>query len=227
MESILHAISHEKDMNGVNLLVTAGPTQEALDPVRYMTNHSTGTMGYAIAKAASARGANVTLVSGPVNLKEPAYVDTVKIVSAEEMFNAVTSLSKKQDIIIKAAAVADYRPANVAEDKIKKSQNDDDLSLSLERTKDILKWLGEHKRPGQFLCGFSMETKDLVENSRKKLVKKNLDLIAANNLKVEGAGFGGNTNVVTLISENNIEELPLMTKDQVANRILDVIMGMR
>ena len=227
LESILHAISHEKDMNGVNLLVTAGPTQEALDPVRYMTNHSTGTMGYAIAKAASARGANVTLVSGPVNLKEPAYVDTVKIVSAEEMFNAVTSLSKKQDIIIKAAAVADYRPANVAEDKIKKSQNDDDLSLSLERTKDILKWLGEHKRPGQFLCGFSMETKDLVENSRKKLVKKNLDLIAANNLKVEGAGFGGNTNVVTLISENNIEELPLMTKDQVANRILDVIMGMR
>ena len=227
LESILHAISHEKDMNGVNLLVTAGPTQEALDPVRYMTNHSTGTMGYAIAKAASARGANVTLVSGPVNLKEPAYVDTVKIVSAEEMFNAVTRLSKKQDIIIKAAAVADYRPANVAEDKIKKSQNDDDLSLSLERTKDILKWLGEHKRPGQFLCGFSMETKDLVENSRKKLVKKNLDLIAANNLKVEGAGFGGNTNVVTLISENNIEELPLMTKDQVANRILDVIMGMK
>lgn len=227
LESILHAISHEKDMNGVNLLVTAGPTQEALDPVRYMTNHSTGTMGYAIAKAASARGANVTLVSGPVNLKEPAYVDTVKIVSAEEMFNAVTSLSKKQDIIIKAAAVADYRPANVAEDKIKKSQNDDDLSLSLERTKDILKWLGEHKRPGQFLCGFSMETKDLVENSRKKLVKKNLDLIAANNLKVEGAGFGGNTNVVTLISENNIEELPLMTKDQVANKILDVIMEMK
>ena len=227
LECVLHALSHEKDMTGLKVLVTAGPTREALDPVRYLTNHSTGKMGYAIAKAAAARGASVTLVSGPVNLKKPPYMEVVDIVSAQDMFDAVTSRAPDQDIIIKAAAVADYRPATVAEDKIKKSGNDSDLSLPLARTSDILAWLGEHRAPGQFLCGFSMETKDMVANSKKKLEKKHIDLIAANNLKQAGAGFGVDTNVLTLIAADGAKELPLMSKEEAAHALLDEIMGRR
>ena len=227
LETVLHALSHEKDMSGLKVLVTAGPTREALDPVRYLTNHSTGKMGYAIAKAAAARGASVTLVSGPVNLKKPPYMEVVDIVSAQDMFDAVTSRAPDQDIIIKAAAVADYRPATVAEDKIKKSGNDADLSLPLSRTGDILAWLGEHRAPGQFLCGFSMETRDMVANSKKKLEKKHIDLIAANNLKQAGAGFGVDTNVLTLIAADGAKELPLMSKEEAAHALLDEIMGRR
>ena len=227
LECVLHALSHEKDMTGLKVLVTAGPTREALDPVRYLTNHSTGKMGYAIAKAAAARGAEVTLVSGPVNLKKPPYMEVVDIVSAQDMFEAVTSRAPTQDIIIKAAAVADYRPANLAEDKIKKSGNDSDLSLPLSRTSDILAWLGQHRSPGQFLCGFSMETRDMVENSKQKLEKKHIDLIAANNLKQEGAGFGVDTNLLTLISPDGAKELPLMSKEEAAHALLDEIMGRR
>ena len=227
LESVLHALSHEKDMEGLRVLVTAGPTQESLDPVRYLTNHSTGTMGYAIARAAAARGARVTLVSGPTHLKAPAYVETVPIRSAQDLFEAVTSRAAEQDIILKPAAVADYRPAVVAGDKIKKSADDSDLTLTLERTPDTLAWLGAHKRPGQFLCGFSMETRDMVENSRKKLVKKNLDLIVANNLKEEGAGFGGSTNRVTLISAGREAALPLLSKAETAHLILDEVMALR
>lgn len=227
LECVLHALSHEKDMTGLKVLVTAGPTREALDPVRYLTNHSTGKMGYAIAKAAAARGAEVTLVSGPVNLKKPPYMEVVDIVSAQDMFEAVTSRAPTQDIIIKAAAVADYRPANLAEDKIKKSGNDADLSLPLSRTSDILAWLGEHRSPGQFLCGFSMETRDMVENSKQKLEKKHIDLIAANNLKQEGAGFGVDTNLLTLISPDGAKELPLMSKEEAAHALLDEIMSRR
>lgn len=227
LETVLHALSHEKDMSGLKVLVTAGPTREALDPVRYLTNHSTGKMGYAIAKAAAARGAQVTLVSGPVNLKKPPYMEVVDILSAQDMFDAVTSRAPDQDIIIKAAAVADYRPASVAEDKIKKSGNDSDLSLPLARTSDILAWLGEHRVPGQFLCGFSMETKDMVANSKKKLEKKHIDLIAANNLKQAGAGFGVDTNVLTLIAADGARELPLMSKEEAAHALLDEIMGRR
>ncbi|OUN12896.1 bifunctional phosphopantothenoylcysteine decarboxylase/phosphopantothenate--cysteine ligase CoaBC [Flavonifractor sp. An91] len=227
LETVLHALSHEKDMTGLKVLVTAGPTREALDPVRYLTNHSTGKMGYAIAKAAAARGAQVTLVSGPVNLKKPPYMEVVDIVSAQDMFDAVTSRAPDQDIIIKAAAVADYRPASVAEDKIKKSGNDSDLSLPLARTSDILAWLGEHRVPGQFLCGFSMETRDMVENSKKKLEKKHIDLIAANNLKQAGAGFGVDTNVLTLIAADGAKELPLMSKEEAAHALLDEIMSRR
>ena len=227
LETVLHALSHEKDMTGLKVLVTAGPTREALDPVRYLTNHSTGKMGYAIAKAAAARGASVTLVSGPVNLKKPPYMEVVDIVSAQDMFDAVTSRAPDQDIIIKAAAVADYRPATVAEDKIKKSGNDSDLSLPLARNSDILAWLGEHRAPGQFLCGFSMETRDMVANSKKKLEKKHIDLIAANNLKQAGAGFGVDTNVLTLIAADGAKELPLMSKEEAAHALLDEIMGRR
>lgn len=227
LETVLHALSHEKDMTGLKVLVTAGPTREALDPVRYLTNHSTGKMGYAIARAAAARGASVTLVSGPVNLKKPPYMEVVDIVSAQDMFDAVTSRAPDQDIIIKAAAVADYRPATVAEDKIKKSGNDSDLSLPLCRTGDILAWLGEHRAPGQFLCGFSMETRDMVANSKKKLEKKHIDLIAANNLKQAGAGFGVDTNVLTLIAADGAKELPLMSKEEAAHALLDEIMGRR
>ena len=227
LETVLHALSHEKDMSGLKVLVTAGPTREALDPVRYLTNHSTGKMGYAIARAAAARGAQVTLVSGPVNQKKPPYMEVVDIVSAQDMFDAVTSRAPDQDIIIKAAAVADYRPANLAEDKIKKSGNDSDLSLPLARTSDILAWLGEHRAPGQFLCGFSMETRDMVENSKKKLEKKHIDLIAANNLKQAGAGFGVDTNVLTLIAADGAKELPLMSKEEAAHALLDEIMSRR
>ena len=227
LESVLHALSHEKDMCGLRVLVTAGPTREALDPVRYLTNHSTGRMGYAVARAAAARGAQVTLVSGPTSLKKPLCVDTVDIVSAQDMFEAVTGRASQQDIIIKAAAVADYRPAVQAEDKIKKSGTDADLSLPLARTRDILAWLGEHKAPGQFLCGFSMETRDMVENSRRKLEKKHLDLIAANNLKDPGAGFGVSTNLLTLISPDELVELPLMSKEEAAHALLDHILARR
>ena len=222
LQVILHDLAHEKDMAGKKVLVTAGPTQEALDPVRYLTNHSSGKMGYAIAQAAARRGAQVTLVSGPVALKRLPYVETVDVVSAQEMFEAVTTRAAEQDIIIKAAAVADYRPTVVAEDKMKKS--DDALSIPLERTQDILGWLGEHRQPGQFLCGFSMETQNMVENSRKKLEKKRVDMIAANNLKVEGAGFGVDTNLLTLITKDGMDELPMVTKEAAADLLLDSIL---
>lgn len=222
LEVCLHQLAHSKDMIGKRVLVTAGPTREALDPVRYLTNHSSGRMGYAIAKAASSRGAEVTLVSGPTALPRPGYVEVVDVVSAQDMYAAVTDRADQMDIIIKAAAVADYRPANIADQKMKKS--DDELSIPLERTKDILAELGARKRPGQFLCGFSMETEHLLENSQKKLVKKHLDLIAANNVKVEGAGFGVDTNVLTLISPDGVRKLPLLSKDEAANALLDEIL---
>lgn len=222
LEVILHTLSHEKDMVGKRVLVTAGPTREAMDPVRYISNKSTGKMGYSIAKAAAARGAQVVLVSGPVNLKASYGVEKVDILSAEDMYQAVTSRSDEMDIIIKAAAVADYTPETVADNKMKKK--DGELSIPLKRTKDILKYLGEHKRPGQFLCGFSMETENMVENSRAKLQKKNLDLIAANNVKVAGAGFAVDTNILTLISPEDMVELPLLTKDAAADLLLDAIM---
>lgn len=222
LQVILHDLAHEKDMVGKKVLVTAGPTQEALDPVRYLTNHSSGKMGYAIAQAAARRGAQVTLVSGPVALKRLPYVETVDVVSAQEMFEAVAVRAAEQDILIKAAAVADYRPMMVAEDKMKKS--DDALSIPLERTQDILGWLGQHRRPGQFLCGFSMETQNMVENSRKKLEKKQVDMIAANNLKVEGAGFGVDTNLLTLITKDGLDELPMVTKEAAADLLLDRIL---
>lgn len=222
LQVILHDLAHEKDMMGKKVLVTAGPTQEALDPVRYLTNHSSGKMGYAIAQAAARRGAQVTLVSGPVALKRLPYVETVDVVSAQEMFEAVAVRAAEQDILIKAAAVADYRPMMVAEDKMKKS--DDALSIPLERTQDILGWLGQHRRPGQFLCGFSMETQNMVENSRKKLEKKQVDMIAANNLKVEGAGFGVDTNLLTLITKDGLDELPLVSKEAAADLLLDLIL---
>ena len=222
LELCLHAIAREKDLSGRRVLVTAGPTREALDPVRYLTNRSSGRMGYAIAKAAARRGAEVTLVSGPTALPRPGYMEIVDVESAQEMYEAVTSRAPDMDIIIKAAAVADYRPADVAEDKIKKK--DGDLSIPLERTQDILGTLGQRKREGQFLCGFSMETRDLIENSRKKLIKKNLDMVAANNVKVEGAGFGVETNVLTLITAQGEKELPLMSKDAAADALLDAIL---
>lgn len=225
MQYILKALAAKKDLEGVNVLVTAGPTREAIDPVRYITNHSTGKMGYALAKAAAMRGAKVTLVSGPVEITPPPFVEVVDVVSAEEMFKAVTSRANKQDIIIKTAAVADYRPAVAATEKVKKK--DGEMSIQLERTKDILAHLGAHKREGQFLCGFSMETENMLENSVAKLVKKNLDMVIANNLKVEGAGFGTNTNVVTVITRKGGEQLPLMSKDDVADKILDAIIKER
>ncbi len=226
LEAVDHAIAYDKDLSGVRVLVTAGPTQESLDPVRYLTNHSSGKMGYAIARAAAWRGAEVTLVSGPTALKKPAYVDTVDVVTAWEMFGAVTSRAGEQDVIIKAAAVADYRPAQVADGKIKKGAGEG-LTLELRRTDDILAYLGEHKRPGQILCGFSMETENLVENSRKKLIRKSLDIVAANSLKEEGAGFGVSTNVLTLITREDETQLPLLTKEEAAHRLLDRIAELR
>lgn len=218
---ILKEIAAPKDLAGKKILVTAGPTREAIDPVRFITNHSTGKMGYAIAKAAALRGAEVTLVTGPATAPRPRFVKVVEIQSAREMFEAVTAVSDSQDAVIKAAAVADYRPASVGTEKTKKS--DGDMFIELERTDDILAYLGSHKNPGQLLCGFSMETQNMLENSRVKLEKKNLDLIIANNLKVEGAGFGTDTNVVTLITREWEKELPKMAKEEVANRILDVL----
>ncbi len=224
LESVINEIAFEKDMKGLRVLVTAGATKEALDPVRYITNHSTGKMGYALAKNAARRGAEVTLVTGADNLPDPESVNTVHIKSAKNMFDAVKKYSDA-DIIVKAAAVADYRPVSVAEDKIKKS--DGDASIALERTDDILKFLGENKRDGQTLCGFSMETRDLLENSRKKLEKKNLDMICANNLKVRGAGFGTETNVITMITRDGETELPLMSKDEAAKEIFTKILELR
>ena len=224
LQYILKEIRYEKDLAGKKILVTAGPTREAIDPVRYITNHSTGKMGYAIAKTAAYRGAQVTLVTGPAEEKPPMFVDLVPVESAKEMFEAVTARSAGQDAIIKAAAVADYRPKFVNTEKTKKK--DGDMAIQLERTDDILKWLGEHKEKGQFLCGFSMETEHMLENSRAKLEKKKLDMIVANNLKVDGAGFGTDTNVVTLITREKETELPKMSKEDVAGRILDAIFGM-
>ena len=220
-------IAKDKDMAGLNLLVTAGPTQEAIDPVRYITNHSTGKMGYAIARMAARRGANVTLVSGRVALPQEPFVETVKILSAQEMFDAVTSRADQMDIIIKAAAVADYRPATVAQEKIKKTDGADDAVIRLDRTQDILKWLSEHRHEGQFLCGFAMETENVIENSRKKLSKKNVDMICANSLRTEGAGFAGDTNIITMITAEGEESYPRLTKEQTADVILDKIMAMR
>lgn len=219
---ILMACAFEKDMAGKHVLVTAGATQEALDPVRYITNHSSGKMGYSLAKISALRGAEVMLVSGHTALAAPLFAERVSVTSAEDMFRAVTERSEWADIIIKAAAVADYRPAAVSSEKIKKS--DDQMSIGLERTQDILGYLGAHKRDGQFLCGFAMETQDLLENASQKLKKKNADMIVANNLKVTGAGFAGDTNVVTLITENGAEEQELMSKEEVAGVILDKIM---
>ena len=209
----------EKDLKGKKILVTAGPTQESIDPVRYITNHSSGKMGYAIAKAAMLRGADVTLVSGRTAIEPPMFVKVVPVVTAKDMYEAVTSVSDEQDIIIKAAAVADYRPAKVSDEKVKKS--DGQMSIELERTDDILKFLGEHKRDGQFLCGFSMETQNVIGNSRAKLTKKNLDMVAANNVK---AGFQGDTNVLTLITQDEEVSLPLMSKEDAALKILDKIL---
>lgn len=222
MEYIMQELAFEKDMAGKKVLVTAGPTREAIDPVRYITNHSTGKMGYAIAQAAARRGAEVILVSGPVNLKAPLGVKLVPVTSAGEMFQAVTEASSSQDVIIKAAAVADYRPKYVGTEKTKKK--DGDMNLEMERTDDILAWLGNHRQPGQVLCGFSMETENMLENSQAKLEKKHVDMIVANNLKTAGAGFGTDTNVVTIITKEGAEELAMMTKEQVAHQLLNRIM---
>ena len=222
LQYILREIAYEKEMQGKRVLVTAGPTQEAIDPVRFITNHSTGKMGYAIAKMCMLRGAEVTLVSGPTSIAKPEFVHVVDVVTAKEMYEEVTKRAKDQDIIIKAAAVADYRPKSVGSEKMKKK--DDDLAISMERTDDILKFLGEHKKEHQFLCGFSMETENMLENSRKKLEKKHLDMIVANNLKVEGAGFAGDTNVVTIITGQEEVSLGKMTKEETALRILDEIL---
>ena len=225
LDYILREIAKEKDLLGRKVLVTAGPTQEAIDPVRYITNHSSGKMGYALAKAAMLRGADVTLVSGPCAIEPPPFVKLVPVVTAKEMFDAVTSVSFEQDIIIKAAAVADYRPANVYEDKVKK--HEEQMSIELEKTDDILGYLGEHRLPGQFLCGFSMETQNMIGNSRAKLGKKHLDMVAANNLKVAGAGFQGDTNVLTLITQDEDVSLQLMSKGDAANVILDKILSIQ
>ena len=222
LQYILREIACEKDLAGKRVLITAGPTQEKIDPVRYITNHSTGKMGYALAECCMRRGAEVTLVSGPVAIQSPMFVDVVPVTSAEEMAREVKTRADSQDIIIKAAAVADYRPVNPADEKIKKK--DGDSSIELERTEDILKYLGEHRKKGQFICGFSMETEHMVENSTAKLDKKNVDMIVANNLKVRGAGFGTDTNIVTLITKAGAKELPIMSKSEVADAIMDEIL---
>ena len=222
LEYILRDVAYEKDLKGTKILVTAGPTQEPIDPVRYLTNHSSGKMGYAIAKVCSMRGADVTLVSGKTAIKSPLFVDVVPVTTARDMYEAVTSRFDQQDIVIKAAAVADYRPKTISDQKVKKA--DGELSIEMERTDDILKYLGEHKREDQFLCGFSMETEHMLENSRKKLEKKNLDMIVANNVKVEGAGFAGDTNIVTLITKDDETQLPLLSKEETAVEIMNKIL---
>ena len=222
LEYILKEIACEKDMAGKNVLVTAGPTMEKIDPVRFISNHSTGKMGYAIAKNCMLRGANVTLVTGKTAIEPPKFVKVVNITSAEEMFRAVTENFEEQDIVIKAAAVADYRPKNPADEKVKKKEGE--LSIELERTQDILGYLGDHKKE-QFLCGFSMETENMIENSQKKLWKKNLDMIVANNLKQAGAGFGVDTNVVTIITKDEVKEMDIMSKEDVAGAIVDEILA--
>ncbi|MDD6310639.1 MAG: bifunctional phosphopantothenoylcysteine decarboxylase/phosphopantothenate--cysteine ligase CoaBC, partial [Firmicutes bacterium] len=223
LDYICKEIACEKDMAGMKVTVTAGPTQEALDPVRYITNHSSGKMGYSVARAAMLRGAEVTLISGPVALEPVPFVNMVNVSTAKEMLEAIKESLPETDILVKSAAVADYRPAIVRENKMKKSDNNSDLTLPLERTDDILGWVKDNKREGQIICGFSMETTNLIENSRAKLVKKGLDMICANSLKVTGAGFGGNTNVVTLIKKDDIKELELMSKDQVAHEIFNAL----
>ena len=224
LKYILRTIAREKDMAGKKVLITAGPTQEKIDPVRYITNHSTGKMGYALAENAMRRGAEVTLVTGPTAIEPPMFVNVVPVTSAEDMAGEVIARAPEQDIIIKAAAVADYRPVNPSDEKIKKKDSEES-SIALERTQDILKYLGSHKRADQFICGFSMETENMLENSRAKLAKKNVDMIVANNLKVKGAGFGTDTNVVTIITADDCKELNIMSKADVANAILDEIMG--
>ena len=221
LQYLLQEVQYEHDMTGENVLITAGPTREAIDPVRYLTNHSTGKMGYALATAAARRGANVTLISGQTNLDTPLGVTRVDIESAADMFEEVSKRAGQQDIIIKAAAVADYTPQEFSDEKIKKK--DGDYSVALKRTTDILAWLGEHRQNGQFICGFSMETEHMLENSRKKLVEKNADMIVANNLRQEGAGFGVDTNIVTLITKGDCLELPQMSKEEAAVKILDFI----
>lgn len=225
LECILDEIAMEKDMKGLHVLITAGPTMEAIDPVRFISNHSTGKMGYALARVCRRRGAEVTLVSGKTNLEAPYGVTLVPVTSAQDMFEAVSLRAKEQDLIIKAAAVADYRPVTVAENKIKKSPGD--MSIALERTTDILAWLGEHRREGQVLCGFAMETEHMVEHAKEKLTGKHVNMIAANNVKVAGAGFGTDTNVVTLITEDGVEELAKMSKEEVASRIVDALLRLR
>lgn len=219
LQYILRQLAFPHDLVGKKVLVTAGPTQEAIDPVRYLTNHSTGKMGYAIARMAMLRGADVTLVSGPTAITPPPFVTVVPVVSAQDMFEAVAANAPESDFIFKAAAVADYTPANYSDNKVKKSEGD--MSIPLKRTRDILKYLGENRVPGQVICGFSMETQNMVENSREKLVKKNVDMICANNLKQSGAGFGVDTNVITIITRNETAELPLQSKESAANAILD------
>ncbi|MGN1110538.1 MAG: bifunctional phosphopantothenoylcysteine decarboxylase/phosphopantothenate--cysteine ligase CoaBC [Oscillospiraceae bacterium] len=222
LEYILKEIAFEKDLIGKKVLITAGATREAIDPVRFITNHSSGKMGFALAKAAMLRGAEVTLVAAHAEVAPPPFVNVVPVISAEDMFNAVTAHSDDYDIIIKAAAVADYTPVTTADSKLKKS--DDDMSIALKRTKDILKHLGEHKREGQFICGFSMETDNVIENSRRKLSSKNCDMICANSLRAAGAGFGTDTNIITLITKDSETELELMSKEKAAHIILDNIL---
>lgn len=222
LDYILREIAFEKDLAGKKVLVTAGATMEKIDPVRYISNHSTGKMGYAIAENAMLRGADVTLITGKSILTPPPFINVVPVISAQDMFDAVKACMEEQDIIIKAAAVADYRPVNPAEEKIKKQE--DDMSIRLERTDDILGYIGEHKKPGQFICGFSMETQNMLENSRKKLLKKKADMIVANNLKQEGAGFGVDTNIVTFITADDVEEMPIMSKEEVAFLLLKKIL---
>ena len=227
LDYIYRELARPKDMQGLRVTVTAGPTQESLDPVRYLTNHSTGRMGYAIAREAMLRGAEVTLISGPVSLAPPPFVKVVPVVTAQDMFEAVAARLNDTDILIKAAAVADYRPAHVAEDKIKKNGAGDLNQLALERTQDILGWVAQHRHQGLYVCGFSMETQNMLENSAAKLEKKKLDMVVANNLKVAGAGFGVDTNVVTMITKNGVQELPLMSKNEVAGQLLSAILRQR
>ena len=226
LDYILREIAKEKDLAGKKVLVTAGPTRESIDPVRFITNHSTGKMGYAVARQAMLRGAEVTLVSGPVSIAPPPFTEVVRVQSAQEMFEAVKEHSAEADMIIKTAAVADYTPAHTAQEKIKKSDSGADLSVPLQRTTDILKWLGEHKRDGQVLCGFSMETENMLENSRAKLKKKNADLIAANSLRDAGSGFGTDTNHLVLITGDGVTDLPLLSKEEAADRLLDVLLAL-
>ena len=223
LEEIIYEIGYKKDLKGKKILVTAGPTQESIDPVRYITNHSTGKMGYSIAKIAAYRGAEVILVSGPVNISKPGHVKIINVISAKDMFEAVKKEFLNCDIIIKAAAVADYKPKNYSDEKIKKKDNE--LNIELEKTDDILKYLGENKKEGQLLIGFSMETSNMEENSKAKLVKKNLDMIVANNLKDKGAGFGTDTNIVTLITAKESKKLEMMSKDKVADEIFNEILS--
>ena len=226
LDYILRATAREKDLTGKKVLVTAGPTQESLDPVRFITNHSTGKMGYAVARQAMLRGADVTLISGPVSIACPPFVEVISVKSAEEMFQAVADRFAEQDYCVMTAAVADYTPAETKTEKIKKSDDGCDLSLSLKRTRDILKWLGEHKKDGQLICGFSMETENILENSTAKLHKKNADLIAANSLKDAGSGFGTDTNHLVLINKDGVTDLPLLSKEEAADRLLDVLSKM-